>query len=548
MRPAAFARLAGPSRTAMAAARSSRRTAATRAAAPTAAEAMQVAVKEGDAGAWKGDLLVVGAFAEAIDGETYAIKDDAIKAVDATTGSVLAEVMVDNEFKGEPGSAVSVRVPSSNAKTVCVVGLGKEADATPAAYKKLGETAAAEARKGKPASIAVAIAGASSPPSASVADAVATGLHLGAFADERFKDEKKRKPFPASSADLVGFAASADTDAAIARAASLAAGVKLTRELVNAPPNFAAPRHLAEAAAEIAALSDRVTLTVLEKEQCEAFGKCGMGLYLGVAQASDEPPKFIHLKYTNPKAGPDAKKLAVVGKGVTFDAGGLNIKAGAGSMIELMKFDMGGAAATLGAADAIARIAPENPAIAEVHFVVAACENMISGNALHPGDILTAANGVTVEVNNTDAEGRLTLADALLYVQEEGCTEIVDVATLTGAQIVALGNTVGALYSGRDELASAIDAASKECGEKFWRMPLEQSYFEDLKSSIADMKNTGTRAGGSITAALFLEKFIEDKEKTSWAHLDIAGPVWNGKTNTATGFAAGTLARWVLNH
>merc|ERR1719224_286765 len=149
MRPAAFARLAAPSRTAMAAARSSRRTAATRAA-PPAAEAMQVAVKEGDAGAWKGDLLVVGAFAEAIDGETYAIKDDAIKALDATTGSVLAEVMVDNEFKGEPGSAVSVRVPSSNAKTVCVVGLGKEADATPAAYKKLGETAAAEARKGKP--------------------------------------------------------------------------------------------------------------------------------------------------------------------------------------------------------------------------------------------------------------------------------------------------------------------------------------------------------------------------------------------------------------
>lgn len=498
--------------------------------------------------AFVGDVLVIGAFADAIDADSFAVSDATLKEISSSmTAGVLEEIIVEEEFKAEPGSSVRARGTAGTAKTVCIVGMGKASDATPAAFRKLGEAAAAEAKKGKPVSVGVAVANAATPPSAKEADAITTGLSLGAFSDERFKDPKKRKPFTVEKIELLGLEGGEQTDAAIDVAEKIAAGANLTRELVNAPPNMAAPRHLAETAADIAAKTDRMTLKVLEKDECEKWGECGMGLYLGVAQASDEPPKFIHLKYTNPKAGPDAKKIGIVGKGVTFDAGGLNIKAGPGSMIELMKFDMGGAGATLGAADAIARICPENPSIAEVHFFVAACENMISGNAMHPGDILTAANGTTVEVNNTDAEGRLTLADALLYAQAEGCTEIVDVATLTGAQIIALGDTVAAMYAGRDDMAASLEAASKECGEKFWRMPLEQSYFEQLKSSCADMKNTGTRAGGSITAALFLEKFIEDKEKVSWAHLDIAGPVWDGKSNSATGFAAGTLARWVLN-
>merc|ERR1719436_1578972 len=185
----------------------------------------------------------------------------------------------------------------------------------------------------------------------------------------------------------------------------------------------------------------------------------------------------------------------------------------------MMKFDMGGAAATLGAAASIALLKPSG---VEVHFVIATCENMISGNpgALRPGDIITAMDGTTIEVNNTDAEGRLTLADALLYCQDQGATEVVDVATLTGACMVALGQGIAGMWSNSDSLAGRLEAASKNSGEKLWRMPLEDSYFEGMKSDFADMKNTGPRFGGAITAALFLKKFIH--KDTEWAHLDIA--------------------------
>jgi leucyl aminopeptidase len=221
----------------------------------------------------------------------------------------------------------------------------------------------------------------------------------------------------------------------------------------------------------------------------------------------------------------------------------LNIK-GAGSGIETMKMDMGGAAATLGAAKAIGQIKPD----VEVHFVSAVTENMISGQAMHPGDILTASNGKTIEVNNTDAEGRLTLADALVFTEKLGVDAIVDLATLTGACIIALGNDIGGLWATDDALASQLKTAAAAAGEKFWQMPLEEKYFDGLKSPIADMKNTGPRPGGSITAALFLKQFVKE---TPWAHLDVAGPVWtekeDGLNNTgATGFPVRTLVNWVL--
>ena len=301
--------------------------------------------------AFVGDVLVIGAFADAIDADSFAVSDATLKEISSSmTAGVLEEIIVEEEFKAEPGSSVRARGTAGTAKTVCIVGMGKASDATPAAFRKFGEAAAAEAKKGKPVSVGVAVANAATPPSAKEADAITTGLSLGAFSDERFKDPKKRKPFTVEKIELLGLEGGEQTDAAIDVAEKIAAGANLTRELVNAPPNMAAPRHLAETAADIAAKTDRMTLKVLEKDECEKWGECGMGLYLGVAQASDEPPKFIHLKYTNPKAGADAKKIGIVGKGVTFDAGGLNIKAGPGSMIELMKFDMGGAGATLGAA------------------------------------------------------------------------------------------------------------------------------------------------------------------------------------------------------
>ena len=210
-----------------------------------------------------------------------------------------------------------------------------------------------------------------------------------------------------------------------------------------------------------------------------------------------------------------------------------------------MKMDMGGGAATLGAAKAIAQLKPD----VEVHFVCAVTENMISGRAMHPGDILTASNGKTIEVNNTDAEGRLTLADALVYAEKLEVDAIVDLATLTGACLVALGNDISGLWSTDETLTEELKTASETAGEKFWVMPMEEKYFEGLKSPIADMKNTGPRAGGSITAALFLKQFIKE---TPWVHLDIAGPVWadkeNGVNNSgATGFPVRTLVNWVLS-
>jgi len=312
----------------------------------------------------------------------------------------------------------------------------------------------------------------------------------------------------------------------------------LARELVAAPANVVTPVSLAETAEAIAS-EYGLAVEILEREECE---KLGMGAFLGVAKATEIPPKFIHITY-KPEGTP-RRKLAIVGKGLTFDSGGLNIK-GAGSGIETMKMDMGGAAATLGAAKAIAQIKPD----VEVHFISAATENMISGQAMHPGDILTASNGKTIEVNNTDAEGRLTLADALVFAEKLGVDAIVDLATLTGACIIALGTDIAGLWATDEALASQIKAASVAAGEKFWQMPMEEKYFEGLKSPIADMKNTGPRPGGSITAALFLKQFVKE---TPWAHLDVAGPVWadneDGSNNAgATGFPVRTLVNWVLS-
>jgi leucyl aminopeptidase len=314
----------------------------------------------------------------------------------------------------------------------------------------------------------------------------------------------------------------------------------LARELVAAPANVATPDKLADTAADIAR-APGFNLNILEREQCESLG---MGAYLGVAQASDLPPRFIHLAYqpTTPAPEGNRRKLAIIGKGLTFDSGGLNLKTG-GSGIEMMKIDMGGAAAMLGAAKAIAKLQPD----VEVHFISAVTENMVSGHAMRPGDILTASNGKTIEVNNTDAEGRLTLADALVYADKLGVDAMVDLATLTGACVVALGDDIAALFSPHEELAQSLSAAAELSGEKVWRMPMEDKYFEGLKSVVADMKNTGPRAGGSITAALFLKQFVKE---TPWAHFDIAGPVWTEKESGynnpgATGYGVRMLVQWV---
>lgn len=481
---------------------------------------------------WSGDGLAIAFFEEALD------LTPELTALNQTLEGALTDLLTEAEFKAKAGSSEAVRLGSKNPiRKLMAIGMGDRDGFKLDTLRQAAATAARLAKKEKCKTLGVNL------PiwqenSAASAQAITEGIELALHEDRRFKSESEENgndPLQLERVELLGLDHQAE---AIQTGQKICQGVILARELVNAPANVVTPITLAETAATIAQ-EQGMSLEVLEREACE---KLGMGAFLGVAMASDLPPKFIHLTY-KPEGTPQ-RKLAIIGKGLTFDSGGLNIK-GAGSGIETMKMDMGGSATTLGAAKVIGQLKPA----VEVHFIVAATENMISGHALHPGDVLTASNGKTIEVNNTDAEGRLTLADALVFAEKLGVDAIVDLATLTGACVVALGDNIAGMWSPEDELADQITQAAELAGEKMWRMPMEEKYFEGLKSPIADMKNTGPRAGGSITAALFLKQFVKE---TSWAHLDVAGPVWADKeygyTNAgATGFGVRTLVNWAMS-
>ncbi|MBD2343712.1 leucyl aminopeptidase [Anabaena subtropica] len=478
---------------------------------------------------WAGDSLAIALFEDAVEltGE--------LASLDEKFAGILKELITEEEFTGKVNSTVFARVSANSpVRKIILVGLGKNEAFKVETLRRAAAAVGRIAKKQKSKVLGLSFPLWNNDPTAS-AQAIAEGVQLALYQDNRFKSDPEEKASQVETVELLGFAGQ---EAAINKANQIVSGVILARQLVAAPANSLTPITLAETAEQIAK-DHGLQIQILEQEDCE---KLGMGAFLGVAQASDLPPKFIHLTY-KPEGTPK-RKLAIVGKGLTFDSGGLNIK-GAGSGIETMKIDMGGAAATLGAAKAIAQIKPDT----EVHFISAVTENMISGHAMHPGDILTASNGKTIEVNNTDAEGRLTLADALVYTDKLGLDAIVDLATLTGANVIALGDDIAGLYTPDDALAGQIEQAAADSGEKLWRMPLEEKYFEGLKSGIADMKNTGPRPGGSITAALFLKQFVKD---TPWAHLDIAGPVWADKENGyngpgATGYGVRLLVDWVLS-
>ena len=480
---------------------------------------------------WAGDGLAIALFEDATE-----LTGD-LAALDQKLAGLLKELIAEEEFKAKLGSTTFTRIGTgSTVRKVILVGLGKADTLKVETLRRAAASVARLAKKQKCKTLGISLPVVNNDPAAS-AQAVAEGVQLALYQDNRFKSEPEEKPTQVDSIDILGYG---NQEAAVSLANHICSGVALARQLVAAPANAVTPVTMAETAQAIA--SDHgLHLSILEQADCE---KLGMGAFLGVAQASEIPPKFIHLTYK--PAGTPRRKLAIIGKGVTFDSGGLNIK-GAGSGIETMKIDMGGAAATFGAAKAIGLLQPD----VEVHFISAVTENMISGKAMHPGDVLTASNGKTIEVNNTDAEGRLTLADALVYTDKLGVEAIVDLATLTGACVIALGDDIAGLFTQNDELAKQLETAAETAGEKVWRMPMEEKYFEGLKSSIADMKNTGPRPGGSITASLFLKQFVKDTP--AWAHIDIAGPVWadkeNGVNNSgATGYGVRTLVNWVLNN
>ena len=479
------------------------------------------------ASSWSGDTLAVGLFSGG---------SGALNAVlEQRFGAALLERLDQRQFKGTAGESLRLEWLGTTPGVLLLVGLGEPAQFGLDGVRQAAASIAKAAQVPGCSSLGIALPVEGLEPQAAAA-AIAQAVRLSLFNDQRFKSDSEPKPLPLS-VELLGFPATQSD--LLDGIDALCSGVELARELVAAPPNKVTPQALADCAAAIAQ-EFGLELKLLERSDCAALG---MGAYLGVAQGSDLPPKFIHLTYR--PQGAVHRRVALVGKGLTFDSGGYNLKT-AGSQIEMMKYDMGGSAAVLGAARAIGQLQPEG---VEVHVIVPACENMISGGAIHPGDILTASNGKTIEVNNTDAEGRLVLADALVYACGLEPDAVVDLATLTGACVIALGHEIAGLWSPNDALAGALAAAASQGGEQLWRMPLQASYREGLKSGVADLKNTGPRPGGSITGALFLKEFVGPG--LAWAHLDIAGTVWSDKARGldpagATGFGVRTLVNWVL--
>jgi leucyl aminopeptidase len=437
---------------------------------------------------------------------------DCATTVERLFGAPVAQSATAARFTGRPGEQFRfTREQGGALQTVVLLGAG---DLNAGRWRSLGHEAVRAAGQVGAEHLVLDLRNLDqgpAPDAAQLGSLVAQGLELGTYRYDRYLAPAKRRPTTVQRVTVLGEHAAASEGTA--RGQEIAAAVMRARDLVNGPANEVTPTRLAEFAAEVVTrIGDAadVRLTVLEREECLARG---MGCYLAVSLGSDQPPKFIHLQYT--PRGASKGRVCLVGKGVTFDSGGLSLKPSDAMMG--MKMDMGGAAAVLCAVEAAARLGSPY----EVHAIVAATENMTGGSAYKLGDVLTASNGKTIEIDNTDAEGRLTLADALTYAGKLEPTYLLDFATLTGACIIALGPHIAGVMGKDDELVAQWLAAGARAGEDAWRLPLPEPLKEQLKSPIADMRNTGDRWGGAITAGLFLSEFTEGQR---WVHVDIAGP------------------------
>jgi leucyl aminopeptidase len=411
------------------------------------------------------------------------------------------------EFSGKSCEIAILHRPAGlKAKRLVLAGGGKRGEFNPAELRKLS---GAMLRALKPKGVRSIVMALDEPfRSDDFAAAAVEGALLGDLEADRYKTDPKKNEKQVTSFGVLG-----GSQAAVDRGRILAEAQNFSRSLANEPANMLTPTRLAENAREMAAAYG-LECEVLDQDRMRQLG---MGALLGVAQGSDEPPVMIVLRY-KPAATPSSKDhLGLVGKGVTFDTGGISIKPAEG--MEQMRYDMAGGAAMLGAMRAIAQLKPAIPVTA----IIPAVENMPGSRAQRPGDIVTSMSGKTVEVLNTDAEGRLILIDALTYAQRLGCTHLVDAATLTGSIVVALGHVNMGAFTNNQPFLDKLMAAAKAEGEKTWQMPIDEEYKEALKSDFADLHNIGGRPGGSVTAAMFLKDFVND---LPWVHLDIAGTAW----------------------
>jgi len=488
---------------------------------------MKVDVAGGPLETSKTDAIVVGVYAE-----EKTLRDAAAR-VDKALGGQLSEVLEAERFSAKPAHVTHVhtagRIPAGR---VIVVGLGKRVDLTLETVRRAASAALRRARDLGAKSVAIDVLGGRLP-ARSRAHAVTEGALLGAYTFDRYKREKSEKRVEALTVVEADTPRRREVTEGARTGEVFADATCFARDLVNSPANDVHPTYLAKVAGDIAKEA-KLGVKVFDRAECQ---KMGMGLFLGVAAGSEQPPKFIHLSYT--PSGRKRRRVAVIGKGITFDSGGLDLKSAEGML--RMKDDMSGAAAVLAIMRALPRLAPS----VEVHGLIAATENMPSGAAIRPGDVLRAMNGTTVEIGNTDAEGRLTLADAICYaIDKVGADEMVDMATLTGACVVALGPLCSGLFSNDQKLADRLVEAAENAGERVWQLPLFDEYRENLKSDVADFNNVGPRGGGAITAGLFLKEFAGDRP---WAHLDIAGPAFVEKdTPTGPKGATGAPVRTML--
>ncbi len=464
--------------------------------------------------------------------------------VDRATEGVLTRAMKASRFNGERGQSLTVMVPKgTGAGRVVLIGLGEPARFDDLGAQNFGGQAykAVAGSGDKTAMVAVDPVKGAKISAAEIAANAAFGALLGSYRFDKYRTKEKAEAKPSVTSLMI---ASRDSSAARKHFASLnkvADGVFFTRDLVSEPANVIYPVTLAQQARSLTKLG--VKVQVLDEKQ---MAKLGMGALLGVAQGSANKPRLVVMQWDGDSRAKSKAPIAFIGKGVTFDTGGISIKPAGG--MEDMKWDMGGSGVVIGLMKALAGRKAKVNAVGVVGLV----ENMPSGTAQRPGDVVTTMSGQTVEVINTDAEGRLVLADAMWYCQDRFRPHtIIDLATLTGAIIVSLGNDNAGLFANDDEICDRLTAAGKAVGEPVWRMPLGESYDKLLNSDIADMKNIGGRWAGSITAAQFLQRFV--KEGVKWAHLDIAGVTWSAKDaptvpKGGTGFGVRLLDRLVADH
>ena len=463
-----------------------------------------------------------------------------LKELDEVAGGIVRSVIESEELKGKEGETVYVHLAGAGglrAKRLLLVGVGDRDGYQSAQVSQMAGTAARFLRNKNIKTVGLVVR-ADTGVERMVAAAV-EGATIGLFEPDKYRTIDKEARAIERLVVIVEGADEAVLQRNAERGRIIGESVNFTRDLANEPGGYMTPSNLAERARDIAQ-EFGLNVDVLDEARMEQEG---MGALLSVSRGSEEDAKLIILKYTPREAtsGDDDNLLAFVGKGITFDSGGISLKPG--ENMELMKYDMTGGATVLGAMRAIAQLKPSIPVLG----VVPASENLPSGKATKPGDVVTAMSGKTIEIINTDAEGRLVLSDAICYARKLGAKRIVDMATLTGAVSIALGDVNAAILGTDQELIDKVIKAGKEVGEKYWQLPLDKEYSKQIKSDIADIKNVGGRKAGTITAAAFLKEFTEG---ISWAHLDIAGTAWCDEVKPfrakgPTGIAVRTIVRIV---